>query len=314
MLGRTASSLFWISRYMERAENMARMLDVGYRVSLMPGIDSTEHEQWESTLNAAGIAERFFTTHETASLPHIRDFMLFDKHNPSSVYNCLSAARTNARSVRTAITTEMWESINETWIEYSTIRPGQGGASDLIKLLDWIKRNTAQFRGALLNTILRKNGYSFSQLGVFTERADNTARILDVKYYVLLPRADLVGSDVDLRQWSTILRAASAHRSYRHVYRDRYRPRNIADFLILREEMPRSLAHCYNWISATCGDLEKFYQSRCDCHDLADNMYQQLKSTNVDEIFQRGLHEFLGDFIAGNSAFAASVAEDYNFY
>jgi uncharacterized alpha-E superfamily protein len=314
MLGRTASSLFWISRYMERAENMARMLDVGYRVSLTPGLDSGHREQWESTLNAAGIAEAFFAKHETAGLAPIRDFMLFDKDNPSSVVSCLNAARTNARSVRTAITTEMWESINETWIAFSSIRPSHKPATELPKMLDWIKRNTAQFRGALLNTILRDDGYSFSQLGVFTERADNTARILDVKYYVLLPRNDLVGSDVDLQQWSTILRAASAHRSYRHVYRDRYKPWNIADFLILREEMPRSLAHCYGWIASTCADLELFYHARCNCHDLAEQSYIKLKSSKMDQIFRQGLHEFLAEFITANSAFGMAVADDYNFY
>ena len=314
MLGRAASSLYWMSRYMERAENMARLLDVGYRMSLTPGLDSGHREQWESTLQAAALSEPFFATHENATMPLIRNFMLFDENNPSSVRSCLLAARSNARAVRTAITTEMWESINGTWLEFSQVKPSSVTADELPRLLDWIKRNTAQFRGAMLNTILRDDGYSFLQLGVFNERADNTARILDVKYYVLLPRSELVGSDVDMQQWMMILRAASAHRSYRHVYRDRYKAWNIADFLILRKEMPRSLAHCYSWIHSTMEDLEAFYGVRLDCHDLARKAHLQLRNGNMDVIFQQGLHEFLADFMQQNNALGTSIAKNYNFF
>jgi len=313
MLGRTASSLYWMSRYMERAENIARLVDVGYRVSLTPGLSESDRDQWKSTLQAAGVTNDFFAGHDTADLTAIRDYMLFDEDNPSSVLHCLAAARTNARAVRTAITTEMWEALNATWLNYSQIRPSRVSANDLPALLDEIKRSTAEFRGTMLNTILRDDGFSFCQLGVFNERADNTARILDVKYYVLLPRAELVGSNVDLRQWATILRAASAHRSYRHVYRDRYKASNIAEFLILRQEMPRSLAHCYYWINATLGDLEKHYGARYECHDLADSIYSELQRSDMDKVFRQGLHEFLGEFIARNNSLGQSVAQTYNF-
>ncbi len=314
MLGRTASSLYWLSRFVERAENMARLLDVGYRMSLTPGLDSGHREQWESTLSAAGVAVAFHQKHEEAALNQVRDFMLFDEENPTSVKSCLSSARANARSVRTAITREMWEAINGAWNDYVQVRPRELSSNDLPGFLDGIKRNTAQFRGALLNTLLRSAGYSFSQLGVFNERADNTARILDVKYYVLLPRSELVGSDVDMQQWAMILRAASAHRSYRHVYRDRYRAINVAEFLMLRTEMPRSLAHCYGWITSTFADLEKRYECRYDCHDMADRIHQQLARTDMDMIFQAGLHEFLSQFIDNNNALGISVAESYNFF
>lgn len=314
MLGRTAASLYWMSRYMERAENMARLLDVGHRVSLTPGLDDAHRDQWESTLQATGVAAAFFARNQSATLPAIRDFMLFDDTNPSSVLSCLTAARSNARSVRTAITTEMWEAINETWLEYSEQRRSGMSANELPALLDWIKRNTARFRGAMLNTILRDDGYSFCQIGVFTERADNTARILDMKYYVLLPSFDLIGSQVDLRQWSMILRAASAHRSYRHVYRDRYKAFNIAEFLILRREMPRSLAYCTQWFTTTLKDLERQYGNRYACHDLAEGLDTELRQTTMESIFQRGLHEFLSDFIARNNALGAAVAEAYNFH
>ena len=314
MLGRTASNLYWLCRYMERAENMARLLDVGYRMSLEPGIEESEREQWDSTLQAAAIEAPFFEKHETAAVPLVRDFMLFDEDNNSSVRSCLTLARSNARSVRTAITTEMWESINTTWLEFSRIRPSSISTNDMPALLDWIKRNTAQFRGAMLNTILRDEGYAFCQLGTFNERADNTARILDVKYYVLLPRSEFVGSELDNRQWSMILRAASAHRSYRHVYRDRYKAWNIADFLILREEMPRSLAHCYRWMDSTLGDLEHIYGARYECHKIGQTIHEELKNGDMDVIFQKGLHEFLSSFTASNNALGASIAESYNFF
>ncbi|MFZ1814270.1 MAG: alpha-E domain-containing protein [Rhizobiaceae bacterium] len=313
MLGRTASSLYWMSRYMERAENMARLLDVGYRMSLTPGLDKGHREQWESTLRAGALHDSFFERHETASIAQVRNFMLFDEENSSSVRNCLLAARSNARAVRTAITTEMWESINGTWLEFCKVKPSALAADELPRLLDWIKKNTAQFRGAALNTILRDDGYSFLQLGVFNERADNTARILDVKYYVLLPRSDLVGSDVDMQQWMMILRAASAHRSYRHVYRDRFKAWNIADFLILRHEMPRSLAHCYKWINATMSDLEARYGERYPSHEQAIAIYDLLRSGNMDSVFQQGLHEFLGSFIQQNNRLGSQIAEDFNF-
>ncbi|MGI9400577.1 MAG: alpha-E domain-containing protein, partial [Rhizobiaceae bacterium] len=137
MLGRTASNLFWISRFMERAENMARMLDVGYRVSLTPGLDSGHREQWESTLRAAGIAESFFEQFDTADVAKICDFMLFDRENPASVHSCLTSARNNARAVRTAITSEMWESINTTWLEFSAFNPTRDITSDIPRLVDW---------------------------------------------------------------------------------------------------------------------------------------------------------------------------------
>ncbi|MEZ5872720.1 MAG: alpha-E domain-containing protein [Nitratireductor sp.] len=314
MLGRTASNLFWLSRYMERAENMARLLDVGYRMSLTPGLDTGHREQWDSTLQAAALSEAFHQMHEEALMPKVRDFMLFDENNPSSVRNCLLAARSNARSERTAITTEMWESINGTWLEFSQFKPSSVTVDELPRLLDWIKNNTAQFRGAMLNTKLRDDGFSFLQLGVFNERADNTARILDVKYYVLLPRSELVGSDVDMQQWMMILRAASAHRSYRHVYRDTYKAWNIADFLILRKEMPRSLSHCYSWINTTMDDLEDYYGIRLECHDHAKSTHLQLRNAKMDVIFQTGLHEFLSDFIQQNNNLGASIAESYNFF
>ncbi len=313
MLGRTAANLFWLSRYVERAENMARLLDVGSRMALMPGADSGYQEQWRSILQAAAVDQAYSSRHEDVTAEAVAQFMLFDKNNPSSVHSCLKTARDNARAVRAAITTDMWESLNATWLEFSEIRPSSASRNKLPDLLDWIKSSSHQFRGALLGTILRDDGFSFSQLGVFTERADNTTRILDMKYYVLLPRSAAVGGDVDSQQWAMILRAASAHRSYRHVYSGRYTAWNIADFLILRPEMPRSLHFCYRYLHSTLSDLERMYGERCECHDLAWETLSTLSTSTMTGIFQDGLHEFLSEFISGNNRLTESISYHYNF-
>lgn len=312
MLGRNAANLFWMSRYMERAENMARLLDVGHRMALTAGTSGTG-DHLRSMLQAAAVDQLYDAMHEDTSLAPVAHFMLFDRENPSSVYNCLAGARTNARAVRTAMTQDMWSSLNDTWLEYAGTRPNTVTPNRLPTFLAWIKARSQQFRGALLSTHLRNDGYCFAQFGNFIERGDNTARILDVKYYVLLPRAELVGGDVDVQQWSMILRAASANRAYRHVYHDRMKAANIAEFLILKREMPRSLAFCHDWITSTVIKLTSLYGQRAPCHDVVDEMGEKLFTQTMDSIFQLGLHEFLADYIARNNALTQAIAESYNF-
>lgn len=229
MLGRTADSLFWMSRHMERAENMARLAEAGFRISLTPDTGDGHREEWRSTLTSAGVLNLFLDKYGDAFFDQAIGFILFDDDNPSSVRSCLRAARTNARSVRTKITRDMWEALNSTWLAYDAISPTEITAARLPELLDWIRERTSLFRGALLGTILRDDTYFFSQLGAFIERADNTARIIDVKYFILLPDSQAIGGDIDTYQWETILRSVSAHRSYRHVFQDNYRPWNVAD-------------------------------------------------------------------------------------
>jgi uncharacterized alpha-E superfamily protein len=224
------------------------------------------------------------------------------------------AARTNARSVRTALTIDMWESINSAWLEFSQLKPREVTGGKLQELLGWIKQVSHRYRGALLSTILRDDGYAFSQVGNFVERADNTARILDMKYYVLLPQTSLVGGDVDIQQWTLILRAASAHRSYQHVYHDRYKAWNIADYLILRREMPRSLIFCVDWINRTLDLLEQVYGTRTAGHEAAADVTAMLEGNSMDRIFAYGLHEFLTEFIARNNRISEALSESYNFY
>jgi uncharacterized alpha-E superfamily protein len=314
MLGRTAQNLFWLSRYVERAENMARLLEVGYRMSLTSRREGGTSEHLLSMLQAAEVDAEFSLKHKVADVASVSQFMLFDETNPSSVRACLLAARTNARSVRTALTTDMWESLNSAWLEFASLDPREIAGSRLIELLQWVKQVSYQYRGALLSTFLRDDGYAFSQIGNFVERADNTARILDMKYYVLLPRTDLIGGDVDIQQWTLILRSASAHRSYRHVYHDRYKAWNIADYLILRPEMPRSLLFSIGWINRTLDMLEDIYGGKSKGHAAAAKVTAMLEGNSMDRIFAYGLHEFLTEFIARNNKIAEAVAESYNFY
>ena len=313
MLGRTAASLYWMSRYIERAENIARLTEVGYRISLTPDIGIGHREDWKSTLIAAGSYESYLERHSEIKPEKVKHFLLFDRDNPSSVRSCLETARNNARAVRTALTREMWEALNSTYIDFASVRPADLGSGKLPEFLDWVRQRSALFRGSMLGTLLRDEGFHFSQLGAFIERADNTARILDVKYYVLLPTNETVGGDIDAFQWETILRSVSAHRSYRHVYKDRYRPWNVAEFLILRPEMPRSFCFCYGWIERSLEGLSDIIGAKTASLIEANAILKDLKTGNMDAIFQSGLHEFLTEFLKRNNAVSADIANDFHF-
>ena len=313
MLGRTASRLFWMSRYIERAENMARLAEVGFRIAMTPDTSAGHQADWQSMLTSAGTIDRFLERHGEVSQKAALDFLLFDPDNPSSVRACIGAARTNARTVRTSITRDMWEAMNTTYLAFEAINPATITDARLPAFIDWTRERTSLFRGALLNTILRDDTYYFSQIGGFIERADNTARILDVKYYLLLPSNQPVGGDIDTYQWETILRSVSAHRSYRHVFHAQYKPLNVAEFLILRPEMPRSLRFCYDWLSQLMNGLCNFYGTSGSAKSRVEDMRGILKTMKMDAVFQMGLHEFLVDFRAKNHALTDAISDDYNF-
>jgi uncharacterized alpha-E superfamily protein len=314
MLGRTASSLFWMSRYMERAENMARLLEVGHRISLMPGAVEGHRDEWRSTLMSAACAQGYDDKHSDICAENVVDFLVFDESNPSSIKSAVRTARDNCRAVRTAITRDVWESINATWNDLVAVKPTDLSADRLPEFLEWVKQRSMAFRGAVLGTMLRNENYYFSQLGNFTERADNTARILDVKYFILLPKPSDVGSDVDMQQWAQILRSVSAHRAYRWFYRDsHYRPWLVAEFLILREEMPRSLVFSYQWINTALDGLGQLHGRRYACHEMAAQSLSRLRSGKMNDIFQSGLHEYVTAFIDNNRALSASIAQTYHF-
>lgn len=313
MLCRTANDLFWLSRYLERAENLARLIEVGYRIAMLPREGEGHNEEWKSILQISGSERYYLEQHQTHTQKEIIHYLLFDPSNPSSVHSCISKARQNARAQRTALTREMWQSLNSAWIEFQSIKPTEMTTDRLSPLLDWIKEQSAAYRGALLNTILRNDTFYFSQLGTFLERADNTARILDVKYYVLLPSYEMIGSSVDNMQWASILRSVSAHRSYRWVYKDSYRPWKIADYLILNPAMPRSLRACYNEINHAIVGLKKAYKEESTKLPTAFETQNLLEKSTIESIFQGGLHEFILDFIARNNALGWEISGAYYF-
>jgi uncharacterized alpha-E superfamily protein len=312
LLGRTANGLYWMNRYIERAENMARLVDAGLRMALTRTAGTTE--EWTSVLLSAGVEAAFRAKYSEVNEEAVSDFLLRDTSNPSSVLSSIETARMNGRMVRTALTRETWESINETWMSFKRMLAQPIDQRDLPKVLDAIKRETALIRGSFHGTMLRNEIFDFSQIGTFVERADNTARILDVKYYVLLPSISWVGSTLDNSQWESILRSVSAHRSYRWVYEADYKPTHIADFLILNGRMPRSLAFCYRNINESLGFLADAYGTRHRCHETAADTLARLKVRSIKDIFDAGLHEFLADFITRNNKLGAEVAQDYQFY
>ncbi|MCX8996506.1 alpha-E domain-containing protein [Rhizobiaceae bacterium BDR2-2] len=311
MLGRTANGLYWMFRYIERAENLARLVDAGLRMSLTRS--QASDSDWDGVLQSAGVREAFGEDRDVTAADAI-DYLLRDKSNPASVFSCIESARNNARMVRTALTRETWEATNEYWIELKQVLGRRVKAQELPEVIECIKRRAGLVRGAFHGSMLRNELYNFSRIGTFIERADNTSRILDVKYYVLLPGVSHVGSSLDNAQWESILRSVSAHRSYRWVYDGEYKPADIAHFLILNGQMPRSLIYCYEKIVNNLGYLAGEYGERHAAHDTAAAISDKLQSLTIDAIMEKGLHEFLEDFVGHNNQLGQEITDGYRFY
>lgn len=311
MLGKTAGSLTWMFRYLERAENLARLVETGHRMALTrPGSAETE---WTSILQTAGARSGFEAYHDQADGESVVDWLLRSPDNPSSVLSCIEAARMNARTARTALTREVWEAVNECWMTLSSELKRRVHARDLPRVLATIKTRSAFVRGALHGTMLRDECYDFARLGTFLERADATARLLDVKYFVLLPSVASVGSRLDNAQWEMILRSVSAEGSFRMVHGNDRSPSSIAEFLILDKRLPRSLAFCYEKIGGNLQYLFRDYGIRLPCHDLADDTCRKLDRLTIEAVFEEGLHEFLQEFMRCNAQLAGQIEHDYRF-
>jgi uncharacterized alpha-E superfamily protein len=312
MLGRTANGLYWMFRYIERAENSARLIDAGLRMSLTRS-QATE-DDWDGVLQSSGVRDIYDDGYENLTSTDAIDFLLRDKANPSSVMSCIDSGRNNARMVRTALTRETWEATNECWLDLKTMLARRVKAADLPEAIDAIKRKTGLIRGAFHGTMLRNEIFNFSRIGTFIERADNTARILDVKYYVLLPAVSQVGSSIDNVQWESILRSVSAHRSYGWVYEAEYKPSHIADFLILNGRMPRSLAYCYEKIASNLGYLAREYGESHAAHATAEETLASLRSHSIKDVMDQGLHEYIENFISHNNRLGQEISDGYRFY
>jgi uncharacterized alpha-E superfamily protein len=310
MLSRTADSLYWLARYVERAENIARIVSVGHRMASMAGSLGSVSNEWHSTLVATGCEDGFFAKYDEADAASVIDYLIRDPDNPSSILSCFETARRNARSVRTALTVDMWDALNETWLRS---RAAQSYSPERVtEFLDWVKERSLLFNGAYENTMLRNDAYFFTRLGTYLERADNTARILDVKYHVLLPQQESVGGALDYYQWQAILRSVSALRGYHWVYHERLQPRLIAELLILRMEMPRSLVSCYDQVTRYLDLLAVAYGGkRGECHRLAGEMHARLRYGQIEQIMETGLHEFLTAFVDRSVALGDAIGKLY---
>ena len=314
MLSRAANNLYWMSRHIERAENTARLLDITYRMSLLPyRIHETEQswaEPWALPLVINGLASTYYERYPGAlASDQVLRFMVLDPANPSSLYSCIQAARENARTVRGAITSEMYEDINALWLEMRSKDYDRLHAQGLSEFFDWVKTRSHQFRGVTFGTMLRDEGYSFIRLGTFIERADNTARLLDVKYHTLLPSAADVGGAVDYYQWSALLRSLSAFDSYRKVYRDLITPTKVTELLVLRDDVPRSLHACMN-------DIYDILKGLCDessreAERLAGELHAQLHYGRTEQIIALGLHEYLMAFLAKLLLLTTEINRDF---
>jgi len=311
MLGKNASGLFWMSRYLERAEAQARLIEAGFRIALTRAVAA--EGEWESLLSTVGQRASYRTQHSTVDSARVIAFLLSDRNNPASVINLVKAARDNARLVRTALTREVWEAINESWIALDARLKGRIRTADLPDLLAVIRRQNALVRGAMAGTQLRNDIYNFLRLGTFVERADNTARILDVKYYLLLPSVAAVGSTLDMVQWETILRSVSAQRAYHWLNGPDTTARGIAEFLILNPQMPRSLAFCHAKICDNLWHLETEYCEQTPAHTQAAAIGLDMLGQSIDTIFDSGLHEYIGKYLVANNALATQIALDYRF-
>ncbi len=318
MLSRTADHLFWMARYVERAENTARMLDVNMSTSLLPQSAEEAERCWRAMLGISELQQAFDAKYPLLTARDVLDFMVRDPTNPSSIYSCMQAARENARAVRGSLTTEVWETHNDTWLNLQRVF-GEGMLErDPQQLFEWVKYRSHVSRGVTIGTMLKDEAFFFIRLGTFLERADNAARIIDVKFHdsgestELLPagRGNGVGHrQRDFYYWAAVLRSVSAFEIYRKVYRDVVTPERVAELLILREAMPRSLAACVNEV---CTNLEMVRNSRSgETERRAGMLRAELRYGRVEDILQQGLHGYLTGFLERVNDLGGRISQDF---
>lgn len=309
MLSRTASTLYWMSRYVERAENTARILDVAYRMSLLTKDPDLQDQEWFAPLNITGTLFPFSGRHSIVCAKEVLHFVALDAENPSSIYSCAKRARENARAVRGSITSEMWEVLNATWLEMQNMDEDRLYARGISTFFDWVKERSHLFRGVTFGTMRRDDAFQFHRLGTYMERADNTARMLDVKYHVLLPSVEDVGGAVDYYQWSAVLRSVSAYESYRKVYSDTVTPVRIAELLILRVDIPRSLHFCMHDVYKILCEVQN--RSSAEATRQAGEIYAAMQFGRIGNIFNTGLHEYLTEFLEATDRLGEEINQSF---
>ena len=314
MLSRTADHLFWMSRYTERAENTARMLDVNYQTSLLPQSAAAAQAGWMGMLSISELKQSYALKHGQHLQPRaVMDFMVRDENNPSSIISCLRAARENARAVRGTLTTEVWETQNQTYLE--VVRMLEQGAleRDPAAFFEWVKFRSHLSRGVTVGTMLQDEALNFIRLGTFLERADNTARLVDVKFHAV--ESDFFGQgtekdqELDFYHWSAILRSVSGFEIYRKVYRDVIKPERVAELLILRADMPRSLLGCMNEVMVNLGLVTSQVDS--ESRRRAGKLRADLQFARIDEILATGLHAFLTQFLDRVNELGSHISREF---
>ncbi len=307
MLSSTAKNLYWMGRYLQRAENTVRLLEATYRMSLQ----SPSGDEWRSVPVIYGRAEDFTAQYPSATLTDLVVYMIFDERNPSSVFNAIQAARNNARAERNNLTTDVWENVNGLWLDLAQVAAQNRAALDLRGVLEMVKRQTITVWGAANSTLMRDDAFNFLSLGNYIERADNTARILDVKYHILLPTGEPVGGTLDYYHWSEILACIGAFRTYRRVYSNRIEPRRVAELMILHPGVPRSLHFCLRQVEDNLSYLSDAYGLRGEANRLAGEITAQLRYGRIDSIFEAGLHEFLTEFVDRTGRLSTEIGRQF---
>jgi uncharacterized alpha-E superfamily protein len=313
MLSRTADHLFWMARYTERAENTARMLDVNYQTSLLPQSAAVTQAGWEGIVSISELDDSYRSWHSSVNAKDVMHFMVKNETNTSSIVNCIKQARENARAVRGTLTTEVWETINQTWLELKRKLADGEFEHDPGKFFEWVKYRSHLSRGVTVGTMLMDEALHFIRLGTFLERADNTARLLDVKFHAL--QSDFYGAanekdqELDFYHWSAILRSVSAFEIYRKVYRNVITPERVAELLMLRADMPRSLHASMNAVVENLG-LVANAQSQ-DTQRTAGKLRADLQFGRIDEILATGLHAYLTQFLDRINVLGAKISRDF---
>lgn len=312
MLSRTASSLYWLGRYVERADFTARLIEATIRLDLLSARPAGEGA-WESALAVVGAEDGFWFTGEEISPVAVGRYLALSQDNPSSIRTCLEAARSNAKSVRTALTREAWEAINRAWLFVRDVRIPDGTTEATMAMIEKLKAEARGFEGAL-HRMLRNEANFFVRLGSAIERADNTARLIDVKYHLLLPEGEKVGGPIDRDQWTTILQTVSAVTAYRWLYREGLRPGYVVDLLVLRAEMPRSIAASVDEVVQLLNSIGKRLGRQGEADRIARTRQLMLNRSTANGIFASGLHEFLQGFILDNARLDQAIAQQFRFH
>ncbi len=312
MLGKTAAHIFWMFRYLERCESTARLINASHFISLTQKQNITN--QWDSILNVGGNKSIFLLKYGEITKSTVLNFTLRDKTNPSSVLSSIKNARQNARVVRNNLTKEVFETVNETYLKLSDIFKRPINEKNLIHTLSTIRIKCQLARGTLHGTMLRDDTYIFSRMGAFIERADNTSRILDMKYYVLLPSIGFVGSTLDNAQWENILRSVSAYRSYNWLNEYEFNPSGICKYLILDERLPRSLIFCNLGIYENLRAISKYYNKNFNSLSKSEKFYEEMLNLTIEKVFEEGLHEFLVRYLKNLFILSTAIETEFRFY